>query len=139
MKRYRAKIVAAAGAMLVLAACGGTSNSAQSGANLKQSIGAGEGALNLIAWTGYVESGKTDPKVDWVTPFTTAPPGESSIIPGRPSQRPRDAGSVRAAQTAEGSASYRRVMRTSHSTPQSVTELLHDRQPPSDYAQRSPC
>jgi putative spermidine/putrescine transport system substrate-binding protein len=28
--------------------------------------------LNLIAWTGYVESGKTDPKVDWVTPFTTA-------------------------------------------------------------------
>ena len=26
--------------------------------------------MNLVAWTGYVESGKTDPKVDWVTPFT---------------------------------------------------------------------
>jgi putative spermidine/putrescine transport system substrate-binding protein len=70
MKRYRANLIASAAAMLVLAACGGTSNSAQPGSNLKQSIGAGEGALNLVAWTGYVESGKTDPKVDWVTPFT---------------------------------------------------------------------
>ena len=33
------------------------------------SIGAGEGALNLIVWAGYAEDGSTDPKVDWVTPF----------------------------------------------------------------------
>src|SRR6202022_2554414 len=69
MKRYRVNLIAAAGATLVLAACGGTSNNAQPASNLPTSIGAGEGALNLIAWTGYVESGKTDPKVDWVTPF----------------------------------------------------------------------
>ena len=72
MKPYRANLIASTAAMLVLAACGGTSNSAQTGSNLPQSIGPNETALNLIAWTGYVESGKTDPKVDWVTPFTTA-------------------------------------------------------------------
>ncbi|HSO92893.1 MAG TPA: extracellular solute-binding protein, partial [Candidatus Dormibacteraeota bacterium] len=60
------------GAMLVLAACGSTQSSNQPASNLKSSIGAGEGTLNLVAWTGYVESGKTDPKVDWVTPFTSA-------------------------------------------------------------------
>jgi putative spermidine/putrescine transport system substrate-binding protein len=70
MNRYRANLIATAGAMLVLAACGGTSNN-QAASNLPQSIGAGEGSLNLVAWTGYVESGKSDPKVDWVTPFTT--------------------------------------------------------------------
>ena len=32
-------------------------------------LGAGEGALNMIAWAGYAEDGSTDPKVDWVTPF----------------------------------------------------------------------
>jgi putative spermidine/putrescine transport system substrate-binding protein len=69
MKRYRVNLVAAVGAMLVVAACGGTTN--QGTSNLPTSIGTGEGALNLVAWTGYVESGKTDPKVDWVTPFET--------------------------------------------------------------------
>jgi putative spermidine/putrescine transport system substrate-binding protein len=72
MKPYRANLIASASMMLALAACGGTSNSVQTGSNLPQTIGASETALNLIAWTGYVESGKTDPKVDWVTPFTTA-------------------------------------------------------------------
>jgi putative spermidine/putrescine transport system substrate-binding protein len=71
MKRYRVNLMAATAAMLVLAACGGTST-AQPSSNLPTTIGAGEGALNLVAWTGYVESGKSDPKVDWVTPFQTA-------------------------------------------------------------------
>ena len=53
--------------VLVIAGCGTAQQSTTS--NLPSSIGKGEGALNLIAWTGYVESGKTDPKVDWVTPF----------------------------------------------------------------------
>ena len=70
MKRFHGNIVAASAAALMLAACGGTST-AQPASNLSTSIGPGEGALNLVAWTGYVESGKTDPKVDWVTPFTT--------------------------------------------------------------------
>jgi putative spermidine/putrescine transport system substrate-binding protein len=55
-------------ATVLIAACG---SSQASTSNLPTSIGKGEGALNLIAWTGYVESGKTDPKVDWVTPFQT--------------------------------------------------------------------
>ncbi|MEO6796420.1 MAG: ABC transporter substrate-binding protein [Candidatus Dormibacter sp.] len=70
--RYRVHLGLAAGAMVVLAACGNTQSSNQPAASLPSTIGAGEGALNLVAWTGYVESGKTDPKVDWVTPFTTA-------------------------------------------------------------------
>jgi putative spermidine/putrescine transport system substrate-binding protein len=32
-------------------------------------VGNGEGALNLIAWAGYVENGSNDKTVDWVTPF----------------------------------------------------------------------
>ena len=34
-----------------------------------QTLGEGEGQVNLIAWAGYVEDGSTDPKVDWVTDF----------------------------------------------------------------------
>jgi putative spermidine/putrescine transport system substrate-binding protein len=39
------------------------------------SVGEGEGALNLIAWTGYVvggTGGEQVPGYDWVTPFETA-------------------------------------------------------------------
>lgn len=35
------------------------------------SIGAGEGELNLIVWPGYAESGKNVPEYNWVTPFET--------------------------------------------------------------------
>ncbi|MFD7921311.1 ABC transporter substrate-binding protein [Streptomyces sp. NPDC059740] len=35
----------------------------------QKSLGKGEGAVNLIAWAGYVEDGSDDPKVDWVHPF----------------------------------------------------------------------
>ena len=34
-----------------------------------ESIGEGEGQVNLIIWAGYAEDGTTDPKVDWVTDF----------------------------------------------------------------------
>ena len=36
------------------------------------SIGAGEGALNIVAWAGYVERGETVPEFDWVTGFEAA-------------------------------------------------------------------
>ncbi|MEU5989518.1 ABC transporter substrate-binding protein [Spirillospora sp. NPDC047418] len=36
---------------------------------MRQSLGAGEGEVNLVAWAGYAEDGSNDPKVDWVTPF----------------------------------------------------------------------
>ncbi len=32
-------------------------------------IGAGEGALSIVAWAGYVENGETDKAFDWVTGF----------------------------------------------------------------------
>ncbi len=70
--RYRVNMAGAAGVMVMLAACGSPQSSAQPASSLPTTIGSGEGTLNLVAWTGYVESGKTDPKVDWVTPFTTA-------------------------------------------------------------------
>ena len=38
-------------------------------AGLPQSIGAGEGQLNIIAWPGYIENGSTDKAYDWVTAF----------------------------------------------------------------------
>jgi putative spermidine/putrescine transport system substrate-binding protein len=38
------------------------------GAPLQQ-VGEGEGALNIVAWAGYIERGETDPNFDWVTQF----------------------------------------------------------------------
>ena len=35
-------------------------------------IGEGEGALNIVAWPGYIERGETDPGFDWVTGFEEA-------------------------------------------------------------------
>ncbi len=37
-----------------------------------QSVGQGEGQLNLIIWAGYAEDGSNNPKYDWVHPFETA-------------------------------------------------------------------
>jgi putative spermidine/putrescine transport system substrate-binding protein len=34
-----------------------------------QSIGEGEGQVDIIAWAGYIERGETDPGYDWVTQF----------------------------------------------------------------------
>lgn len=34
-----------------------------------ESIGEGEGAVDIIAWAGYIERGDTDPAFDWVTSF----------------------------------------------------------------------
>ena len=32
-------------------------------------LAGGEGALDIVAWPGYIERGETDAKYDWVTPF----------------------------------------------------------------------
>ena len=34
--------------------------------------GAGEGALSIVAWAGYIERGETDPAFDWVSKFESA-------------------------------------------------------------------
>ncbi|MEQ1899677.1 MAG: ABC transporter substrate-binding protein [Devosia sp.] len=46
---------------------------AMNGAVLAQdmptAIGAGEGAVSIVAWVGYIERGESDPTIDWVTDF----------------------------------------------------------------------
>jgi putative spermidine/putrescine transport system substrate-binding protein len=37
-----------------------------------QAIGAGEGAVSIVAWAGYIERGATDTNYDWVTEFEKA-------------------------------------------------------------------
>jgi len=72
----------AAASILVLAGCSSSSSSSASGAGnttagvpavpnipMQKTLGAGEGALNLVAWAGYAENGSNDPTVNWVTPF----------------------------------------------------------------------
>lgn len=70
---------------LVLAACGTTDGGGGGGGDagatpeggqftppdvpMQESLGKGEGEVNILAWPGYAEDGTTDPKVDWVTPF----------------------------------------------------------------------
>jgi putative spermidine/putrescine transport system substrate-binding protein len=74
--RWSAAAVAVT-ALALTAGCGSSSSSssggngvqAPKGPKMLQSVGQGEGKLNLIAWAGYAEDGSTDPKVDWVTPF----------------------------------------------------------------------
>jgi putative spermidine/putrescine transport system substrate-binding protein len=39
------------------------------GQEMMQAIGAGEGALSIVAWPGYIERGELDPNFDWVTAF----------------------------------------------------------------------
>src|SRR3954467_1336716 len=89
--RSAAAALLACAAMWGVAACGDSGDSSgggQSGAGkakegvtavvkpgytkMQQSLGKGEGQLNIVAWAGYAEDGSTDPKVDWVTPFEKA-------------------------------------------------------------------
>jgi putative spermidine/putrescine transport system substrate-binding protein len=57
-------------AALAVAACG-ASGTPKPSFNLPTSVGAGEGALTVLAWPGYAENGSTDTTVDWVHPFET--------------------------------------------------------------------
>jgi putative spermidine/putrescine transport system substrate-binding protein len=41
-------------------------------ADMLQKVGAGEGEVSIIAWTGYIENGSNDKNYDWVTPFEKA-------------------------------------------------------------------
>ncbi|HKH13741.1 MAG TPA: extracellular solute-binding protein, partial [Solirubrobacterales bacterium] len=54
-------------AALVGIGCGGGGDETSDA--VQQSVGKGEGEVNLIAWAGYVEDGSTDPSADWVTDF----------------------------------------------------------------------
>jgi putative spermidine/putrescine transport system substrate-binding protein len=60
--------VALAAIALVATGCGGGASPSAS-AKVYDTIGEGEGELNLIVWPGYAESGGNVPEYDWVHPF----------------------------------------------------------------------
>jgi putative spermidine/putrescine transport system substrate-binding protein len=67
------RLLASAAGFLLLVACGESrapDTARPSGAPLAQ-VGAGEGAVSIVAWAGYIERGQTDKSYDWVTPFET--------------------------------------------------------------------
>ncbi len=53
--------------LIFTSACGGKTTGAGKGPI--QSIGPGEGKVSIVAWSGYIERGATDPNYDWVTQF----------------------------------------------------------------------
>ena len=82
--RWAAALLATGVLSVMAAGCGGDDDDEAGGAGttaaettggtpegMMESLGEGEGQVNLIAWAGYVEDGSTDPKVDWVTDFET--------------------------------------------------------------------
>ncbi|MBO1413799.1 ABC transporter substrate-binding protein [Streptomyces sp. FH025] len=70
-----ARAAAAITAAVLAAGCGGaTGTTGAHGLNppdlpMLQTLAAGEGQVNLIAWAGYAEDGSDDRNVDWVHPF----------------------------------------------------------------------
>lgn len=72
-KRLFSQIAVASVAALILAGCSSSNDAASSSSvpdvPMMESLGAGEGQVNIVAWAGYVENGSTDKSVDWVTGF----------------------------------------------------------------------
>src|SRR3954452_23301580 len=67
-------LVLGAVAAIAISACGG-GTAASPKASVPTAVGEGEGALNLVAWSGYVVGGTGGEQVegyDWVTPFEQA-------------------------------------------------------------------
>ncbi|MER5635490.1 ABC transporter substrate-binding protein [Kitasatospora sp. NPDC002227] len=69
-------IAAAVAAALLAAGCSSAAPTAGAGHSLTppklpmlQTLGTGEGQVNLVAWAGYAEDGADDKDVDWVHPF----------------------------------------------------------------------
>jgi putative spermidine/putrescine transport system substrate-binding protein len=56
-------------ASLAMAACGGGAPAATATPAVQQSIGPGEGEVDIVAWAGYIERGANDKNYDWVTQF----------------------------------------------------------------------
>ena len=73
LKRMRGGMALAATVAIVVGACS-TSSGGSAGPSLPTTVGEGEGALTLVAWSGYVVGGTGGEQVegyDWVTPFET--------------------------------------------------------------------
>jgi putative spermidine/putrescine transport system substrate-binding protein len=59
----------ATGAAASASALASASSSPSASSNLPQTIGPGEGELNIIVWAGYAEDGSNVKAYDWVHPF----------------------------------------------------------------------
>ena len=80
--RRTTAVLSVAGAVAIIATgCGGGSTSTTANTNagpavpkvpMAQSVGQGEGSLDLVNWAGYAEDGSNDKTVDWVHPFEKA-------------------------------------------------------------------
>ena len=66
------RLAAAMVALSFVAAACGSNASPKPSFSLPTAVGAGEGALTVLAWPGYAESGGTDPAYNWVKPFEDA-------------------------------------------------------------------
>jgi len=72
-------LVLGAIAAIAVSACS-SGSSGTPAPSLPTTVGDGEGALNLVAWAGYVVGGTGGEQVegyDWVTPFETEPGARS--------------------------------------------------------------
>lgn len=72
MSSLKKSLAIAAGAALMLSACGGGKEEAastQPAATAPVASTALEGRLDIIAWPGYIERGESDKAYDWVTAF----------------------------------------------------------------------
>jgi putative spermidine/putrescine transport system substrate-binding protein len=69
----KARLLALGALVPALVACGPNRQPAPStAAGPRQAVGAGEGAVSIVAWAGYIERGATDKAFDWVTGFEGA-------------------------------------------------------------------
>lgn len=67
--RSGARLLALATMIFVVVPLG---NVARAQGTMMQSVGAGEGAVSIVAWAGYIERGELDKNFDWVTGFEKA-------------------------------------------------------------------
>ena len=79
MRRFRIPSLLSAFVLVVSACTAGGGASTTPAPSYPSSIGPLENELDLVAWVGYVESGKNDPTYDWVTPFEASVGGKCKV------------------------------------------------------------
>lgn len=65
MKKFSVYLVV----LVLILGAGLSTTVAQDAGGMMTEIGPGEGAVDIVAWPGYIERGETDPNYDWVTGF----------------------------------------------------------------------